>query len=126
MSKSNSQVTTLGDNQTEAADQSQADAGDQSSKSKAKPNVVKGANADAQLSGKRRTITIHPTEGEGGSDAVFLSINGYAYQIPRGEPQSVPEEVVEVIKNAKTTVMTFGEGGKVVSREAQRYAFSLE
>jgi len=93
---------------------------------RAKPKELKGTGNDVALSGQRRTITIHPTDGDGGSDAVFVSLNGYGYQIPRGEPFSVPVEVIEIIKNARTTVLSSGEGGKVLERTVQRHAFSLE
>lgn len=92
---------------------------------KAAPKKLKGANHDVALSGDKKTITIHPSEGEGGSDAVNVGVNGYVYQIPRGEPFEVPSEVVEVLKNAVQTSLSFGEGGKVVERSMPRYAFSV-
>lgn len=99
---------------------------DDSSPAEAAPAVaIKGANHDAALSGKTGTVTIHPTEGDGGSDAVFISINGYAYQIPRGMPVEVPAEVIEVLRNAKQTILSFGQGGALVERTVQRFAFSL-
>lgn len=115
--KNQSQVTTLDNNPTPTTD-APADA---------KPAVaeVKGANHDDQMSGERRLITIHPTEGEGGADAVFVGHNGYAYQIPRGTPQLVPVEVIEIIRNAKTTTYQSGKDG-VTERTVQRYAYTLE
>ena len=110
-SKAQSQVTTLDDEATtEAPVQAVA---------------LKGSNHDSELSGKTGTVTIHPTEGDGGSDAVFLSINGYAYQIPRGIPVQVPTEVIEVLRNAKQTIISFGQGGALVERTVQRFAFSV-
>lgn len=97
-----------------------------------KPNApkatkaVKGANHDEALSGNKRVVTIHPTNDEGGSDAVFLSLNGYAYQIPRGVPVEVPDEVVQILKNAKMELMSFGKNGEVLVRETQRFPFSVE
>ena len=109
--KAQSQVTTLDtEDTTEATVQAVA---------------LKGSNHDATLSGKTGTVTIHPTEGDGGSDAVFLSINGYAYQIPRGMPVEVPSEVIEVLRNAKQTILSFGQGGALVERTVQRFAFSV-
>lgn len=88
--------------------------------------AVKGANHDAALSGNKRIVTVHPTNDEGGSEAVFLSLNGYAYQIPRGTPVEVPEEVVAILKNAKMEIMSFGKDGEVLVRETQRFPFSVE
>lgn len=108
-----SQVTTL-------------DAVDEAEVAVATPaKVLKGANHDAALSGNKMNIVIHPSEGDGGSDAVFVSINGYAYQIPRNETYEVPAEVVEVLRNAKQTKLSFGEGGKIVEQTLPRYAFSV-
>lgn len=111
MAKNQSQVTNLDD-----------DAGNSDV---AVATVISGANHDSALSGAKRTLTIHPSEGEFGSDAVFLQINGYAYQIPRGTPCLVPEEVIEVLNNAKQTLVSFGPGGVLIERTVHRYAFSV-
>lgn len=105
-----SQVTTLDDDTPESAG--------------AAATVVTGSNHDATLSGKNQTITIHPTDGDGGSDAVFVSVNGYAYQIPRGLPYQVPVEVIEVLRNAKQSILSFGQGGTLMERTTQRFAYS--
>jgi hypothetical protein len=118
MAKSNSQVSTLDDDANDSAQASPTAPA-------AAAREIKGNNHDEQLSGKRRTITINPTEGDGGHDAVFVSLNGYAYQIPRGEPQSVPEELVEILKNAKSTIYQSTKDG-VIERTVQRYSFTLE
>lgn len=113
--KSQSQVTTL-DVEDEAA----------AAVAEAAPAAkVSGANHDAALSGKKRTVTVHATDGDGGNDAVKLGINGYTYQIPRGIPCEVPDEVIQVLENAKTTIMSFGQGGAVVERTVPRFAFSV-
>lgn len=94
-------------------------------KTAAKAKAVKGANHDVELSGKKRTITIHTSDAEGGHDAVFLSINGYGYQIPRGTPVEVPVEVLHVLENAKvTTYSPSKEPGEFIERTTHRYAFS--
>lgn len=114
MAKSNSSVTTIDDK----ADQAYVAA--------AVAATIVGKNHDDALSGERRLITIHPTNEEGGSDAVPVGLNGYMYQIPRGVPCNVPVEVIEIIKNAKTTIMQTAIGGGFTERDAQRFAFSLE
>lgn len=93
---------------------------------KSAAKAVKGENHDSALTGKKRVVTIHPTNDEGGSDAVFLALNGYAYQIPRGIPVEVPEEVLQILKNAKMEIMSFGKDGEVLVRETQRFPFSAE
>ncbi|MBU3577577.1 hypothetical protein [Polynucleobacter sp. UK-Kesae-W10] len=95
------------------------------SKPAAPKKAVKGQNHDVALSGKTRTITVHTSEAEGGHEAVFLSINGFGYQIPRGIPVEVPEEVLQVLENAKTTSYHPGDkAGEFVERTAHRFAFS--
>ena len=90
-----------------------------------KATAVKGANHDVELSGKTRTITIHTSDAEGGHDAVFLSINGYGYQIPRGTPVEVPTEVLHVLENAKVTSYSPGKNpGEFIERTTHRFAFS--
>lgn len=111
--KSDSKITTLDDESTPVVAAAETAA------------VVVAANHDSALSGRKRTLTIHPSEADGGNDAVFLQINGYGYQIPRGKPVEVPEEVIEVLNNAKQTFMSFGQGGGITERTAHRFAFSV-
>lgn len=86
---------------------------------------IKGANFDASLSGKKKTITIHADGTESGNDAVFVGINGYAYQIPRGKPFEVPVEVISVLENAKTDHISPAPGGGITKRTSPRFAFSV-
>lgn len=113
MAKSNSSVTTLDDADTavEAA---------------VVAPVVVGTNHDEALSGARRTVVVHESNGDGGSDAVFVGLNGYAFQIPRGVPCSVPVEVIEILKSAKVRSISNTPGGAVVERDIPRYSFSVE
>lgn len=111
MAKAQSQISTLDDDEPVAVVE--------------KPSEVKGANHDAALSGKKVSLTIHPSEGDGGSDAVFLQLNGYAYQVPRGKPQVVPVELVEILNNAKQTILSFATGGQITERVAPRFAFTV-
>lgn len=119
---SDSKVTTLDD----AAALADGAVATRTAAPKAAAKTVRGANHDTALSGNKRIVTIHPTNDEGGSEAVFLSLNGYAYQIPRGTPVEVPEEVVSILKNAKMELMAFGKDGEVLVRETQRFPFSVE
>lgn len=87
--------------------------------------AVKGANFDPAMSGNKRTVTIHADNGESGNDAVFVSINGFAYHIPRGKPFEVPVEVVKVLEDAKMDILSPAQGGGVNVRTAPRFAFSV-
>ena len=80
-------------------------------------------DAPIGLSGKKKTVTIHPSEGDGGRDAVNIGLNGFMYQVPRGKPVKVPVEVLEVLKNAVTTKYRT-EGKETVEYDVPRYAFS--
>lgn len=82
---------------------------------------------DIALSGKKKTITIHTSDAEGGHDAVPIGLNGYMYQVPRGMPVEVPEELVEILQNAKTsTYHPAGNGStELIERVNNRFAFSV-
>jgi hypothetical protein len=81
---------------------------------------------DDTLSGERALVTIHSEKGEGGSNAVFLSLNGHAYQVPRDKAWNVPAELVEVLDNARQTYFEReGDTGPVVERHAPRMAYSV-
>ena len=82
---------------------------------------------DIALSGKKKTITIHTSDAEGGHDAVPIGLNGYMYQVPRGMPVEVPEELVHILENAKTsTYHPAGNGStELIERVSNRFAFSV-
>lgn len=103
---------------------------------KATTNVTKGAkgakdapkvgdDADRKrlqakgFCGDRVAITI-PAARENEQDFVFVSVNGEAFQIPRGKPFAVPVEVIEVLDNA--IEKTYGRDG--VGRDTPRHSFS--
>lgn len=73
----------------------------------------------------RKMLTIHATDGDGGSDNVFASVNGYAYYIKRGQPVSVPDEVIEVLKNATVTKYRQGKDGQTEAYEVPRHTFTV-
>ena len=80
--------------------------------------------SDDQMSGKRVNVMMHASQGDGGSDAVFVAVNGFAYQIPRGKPVSIPEEVLDVLKNAVQTNYNTGALGSSIAQEIPRFAFN--
>ena len=55
-----------------------------------------------------------------------VGLNGVLYQIPRGAPQSVPVEVIQVLRDAKSTLQHVGPGGVPVERVVPRYSFQVE
>lgn len=83
------------------------------------------ATVDANgMSGKKVEITIHQGEGDMGREDIFVGINGYAYQIKRGERVTVPVEVKEVIENALTIHQEYTKAG-VVERKVPRHTMSV-
>lgn len=113
--KSNSVISTLDDEPTPSVASVEAEILD-----------IKGANHDAQLSGKMEIITIHSTPDEMGAEAVPVGLNGYAYQIPRDKPFRVPTEVAQILRDAITTQLKPGPNGTTTERSAPRHAFSSQ
>lgn len=117
----NSQVSTLEPSRGAAgADQSVA------AKIKAASGAkVKSNGHDVALSGKKATITIHQSEGIGGEDAVPVGLNGFMYQIPRGEPQEIPVEVLAILENAVGVLLSTDKAGEVKERRVPRFAYTV-
>lgn len=114
--KSNSQVTTLDDPVNP----------DVSTSTEAAPAAARSiASGDAELSGKKRTITIHQTGNEADGEVAELQLNGYLYRVPRGVPCEVPEEVYQILENARTTTYQTTAAG-VVERHNYRFPFSAQ
>ena len=76
------------------------------------------------LSGVLEVVTIHSSPEDGGSNAVFVQHNGYAYQIPRDQPFKIPTEVAQILRDAKVTSYKAGAGGAFTEKETPRFAFS--
>lgn len=89
--------------------------------------VPKVDGFDIALSGKKKTITIHTSDADGGQDAVPIGLNGYMYQVPRGMPVEVPAELVGILENAKTSTYHPAGPGKteLIERVNNRFAFSV-
>lgn len=116
MSK-DTQVTTIDDAPAAAAPNKPA----------AAKRLPKVDGHDIALSGNKKTITIHSSGEEGGQDAVPIGLNGYMYQVPRGVPVEVPEELVHILENAKTSSYHPAGPGttELVERVHNRFAFSV-
>jgi hypothetical protein len=80
---------------------------------------------NAELSGKRKILTIH--KGEQGSQSfVFIGLNGVGYQVPRGMPWNVPAELVENLKDAEQTFYERNDKGELVETSSPRFAYSTQ
>lgn len=76
--------------------------------------TLTGANTDPNLSGKMALLTVHPTGDDGGKEALFVGLNGYAYLVPRGKPWKVPIEVANAANPMSVSyVYTNGEYERV-------------
>ena len=70
---------------------------------------------------KKDWITILIAESDEDRQPVFVGHNGHAYRIKRGEPVEVPPPVVEILNNAKKTVLM--QGGK--QKQVPSYPFQI-
>ena len=113
--RNQSQISTLDDVPEVVAETSSADV-----------QVLTGANANSNLSGKMEIVTVYSSEGDAGSEAVFLSHDGYAYQFPRDQPYRLPTEVAQILRDAKVTSYMPGPDGAFVERHRNRYAFDAK
>jgi|GEM_PF-2238750 len=76
------------------------------------------------MSGDRLDVTLHQGEGEAGSQAVFIGLNGQGFNMPRGIRVSVPAEVVHILENAEQTVYDTTKG-KTVERQIKRFSYTV-
>lgn len=117
MAKSGSSVATLDDDNTAAETAV--------TKSAAPETLQLNTKHSAELSGKKEIVTIHGSEGEGGMDAVFVSHDGYAFQIPRDKPCVIPTEVAQILRDARvTSYVSKGSGQSESTRP--RFACTFE
>lgn len=89
------------------------------------PAPVASAPADIPAQGEEKvTINIAAQEGPGGSEPVFVSVNGSAMLIPRGKDVPVPKRYYEVLRTATRMVYDPNpEGGLMPPREVPQYPF---
>lgn len=86
---------------------------------------VSATNHDDQLSGKKVRVEFFDQKEDGGSDAIFASLNGYAYQIPRGVVVDIPVELLQVFHDAKSAIVETVPGGGSRTRTVNRFNFSI-
>lgn len=117
MSKSDAQVTSLDDDNGDTAVAA-------APAKTTKASTAKVSSSASDDPNRIVTLTIHQGQGDGGNDAVFVSVNEYARLIPRGMPVEVPVSVVSVLDMAvQTTYHT--EGKNVIERKVPRYAYTV-
>ena len=73
----------------------------------------------------RKMVTIHPGNESDGMAPVKLGVNGTAFLIPRNVPSPLPEEAIEVLRNAVYT--EYREvNGEYQPYHRQRFSFTIE
>ena len=88
--------------------------------------LVGKSSGDSGLSGSVTRIKIFASTEEGGNHAVFVSHNGIAYLIPRDEVMDVPDELLEILNNAVTTITSPNRDGVgVITRDVPRFNYQV-
>lgn len=87
--------------------------------------AIAGANHDAELSGRKVRVTFFSTQDQGGQDAIFASLNFFAYQIPRDVQVDIPLELVKVFEDANTRMFITSDKGGTTERNVKRFNFSV-
>ena len=86
--------------------------------------LVAKSSGNSELSGATTKIKIFAGTEEGGNHAAFVSHNAVAYLIPRDQVIEVPDELIEILENAITTItLTAPNGIGVITRDVPRYNF---
>lgn len=83
-----------------------------------------GPSAKAADSPRVRII-FHNQEGPGGSEDIFVSVNGRAYLIKREHEVSLPPEVMRVIENAEQSVFERGADNRLREKLIKRYSYTI-
>lgn len=118
MSSKESQVTTLDDEDTPVPVVAKP------VKVRATPAAsAKADTAEADAPEAMYMVTVHATDGDAGSTAVDMCVNGYLYQLPRGVPCKVPESVLEGLRNAVVTKHKV-VGNDVIESHIPRFPYS--
>jgi hypothetical protein len=73
----------------------------------------------------RRTILIASGDSAVNQGDVFVGVNGKGYQLKRDMEVEVPAEVLEALRNAKTTSGRQLEDGSIEYYQTQTYPFSV-
>lgn len=88
--------------------------------------LVGKSSGTSELSGNTTRIKIFAGTEEGGNHAAFVSHNGVAYLIPRDEVMDVPDELLEILNHAITTITSPNRDGVgVITRDVPRYNYQI-
>lgn len=72
-------------------------------------------------------LTIHSESSPGGSDAVFVGVNGRQFQIRRDTEVTVPKGVISVLNDAVKSLPIMDKEGNITGwRQAKAYSYSVE
>jgi len=71
-------------------------------------------------------INIAKSEKPGGTEPVFVGVQGVGYLIPRGIDVEVSESIVGVLENAITDNVTQDDEGEIHHDEVPTYPFSVK
>ena len=84
------------------------------------------SSGSGEMSGKTTRIKVFAGEGDQGAHPAFVSHNGTAYLIPRGEVVEVPDELLEILDNAITAITSPNRNGiGVMTRDVLRYNYQV-
>lgn len=91
------------------------------------PESRKHANDSGPAAKKsgRIKIIFHNQDGPGGSDDIFVSVNGRAYLIKREHEVRLPREVMRVIENAEQSVFERGPDNRMREKLVKRYSYTV-
>lgn len=88
--------------------------------------LVGKSSGSGELSGNTTRIKIFAGTEDGGNHAAFVSHNGTAYLIPRDEVIDVPDELLEILNHAITTITSPNRDGVgVITRDVPRYNYQI-
>lgn len=90
------------------------------------PVSSKPVKQDEIGSHEKMIIVINEQDGPGGSDPVFLAVNGRGILVPRGKESPVRKPYVEVLKNATRRIPIMGEDSSITGwREVPQYPYQI-
>lgn len=88
--------------------------------------VLKIPDVHSAFAGDRVELVLNSTEGEVGHQAVFVSINGESFNIPRDTKVIVPVEVIETLDNASMELHEPQPNGTTKVRNVKRYSYTVK
>ena len=88
------------------------------------PGKTPGQPPDNPPAPGRRTVTIHAGAESDGASAVKIGVNGEIILVPRNTPCDLPEEYIEVLRNA-VIIEWRDMDGEMKPFERQRYSFTI-